>query len=464
MDGKGKRSAEKIDLSQGSVGRLILKLAIPTITAQLVNVLYNMVDRMYIGHLPDVGSEALTGLGVTFPVITIISAFSALVSMGGAPRASIMLGMGERDKAENVLGNCTFALMAMSAVLTAIFTVYGREVLLAFGASANTIGYAWEYMRIYTMGTVFVQFSLGLNTFINAQGYTATGMMTVMIGAICNIVLDPIFIFVLGMGVRGAALATVISQGISAAWVVAFLTVGKSYLRIRRRHLKAEWGVLAPAMALGLSPFTMQFTESALNVCFNTSLLKYGGDIAVGAMAILHSVMNFAFLVLQGLGQGVQPIVSFNYGAGRVDRVKRAYRIFLTCCLGFALTVWCMVQFAPLLPVSVFTQDAELAGFSAWALRIYMFSFPFMGMQTSCQQSFVALGNAKTSLFVALLRKVFLLIPLIYILPCFFSDKVFAVFLAEPMTDMISGTCAMFLFTRYYRKISGGSIFGRDSR
>ena len=447
---------KKVDLGEGSVGKLLFRLALPAITAQMVNALYNLVDRMYIGHMPGVGAAALTGVGVTFPVIMLTSAFAALVSMGGAPLASISLGMGKKDRAEVILGNCTFALIVTSTILTIFFSFYGRAVLLRFGASENTIIYAWPYLQIYCLGTLFVQLSLGLNAFINAQGYTTIGMLTVLIGAICNVVLDPIFIFVLGLGVRGAALATIISQGISSVWVVAFLTVGKSYLRIRLHCMKPDFHILAPAVALGASPFTMQFTESVLNVCFNTSLLKYGGDLAVGAMTIVGSIQHFVFLPLQGLSQGAQPITSFNYGARKYDRVKRVYLLLLASSLSFAFMVWGISEFIPWLPVSIFTHEPELSALSIWALRIYIFAYPFMGLQTACQQTFVALGNAHTSLFVALLRKVFLLIPLIYILPNFFEDKVFAVFLAEPMSDWISATTAAVLFVLFFKKIQRG--------
>ena len=450
----GVKGAKEVDLGNGSVGRLLVRLAVPAIAAQVVNVLYNLVDRMYIGHLANVGAAALTGVGVTFPLITVISAFAALVSMGGAPRASIMMGAGRNDMAEHILGNCTFALIAVAAVLTAFISFYGRSVLLMFGASENTVVYAWQYMQIYCLGTIFVQLALGLNAFINAQGYTMIGMLTVMIGALCNIVLDPIFIFVLGMGVRGAAVATIISQGISSAWVVLFLTSRRSVLRIRLRYMKAEPAILGPAVALGLSPFVMQFTDSALNVCFNTSLLRYGGDIAVGSMTILNSVMQFAWLPLLGLCQGAQPITSFNYGAGKFDRIKRVFTILLLSCLSLAGVVWLIAEFAPGLPVAIFTHDPELTAAAKWALRIYIFSFPMMGIQTACQQTFVSLGNAHTSLFVALLRKVFLLIPLIYILPMFLENKLFAVFLAEPLSDFISATTSAVMFYLFFKKIS----------
>ncbi len=456
MDKKGQ--AKEIDLGQGSVGRLLIRLAIPAITAQIINVLYNMVDRMYIGHLPDIGASALTGVGVTFPVITAISAFAYLVSMGGAPRASIMLGKGKKEEAERILGSCTTALILVALALTLFFQAFGRQILLMFGASDHTIQYAWAYMRIYALGTIFVQLSLGLNAFINAQGYAKIGMLTVLIGAICNIILDPILMFGLDMGVEGAALATIISQGISAVWVVQFLSSKKSWLRIRSSHLRPRAKVLMPCIALGLSPFVMQFTESILNICFNTSLQKYGGDLAVGAMTILSSAMQFSLLPLQGMTQGSQPIVSFNYGAGKMDRVGKTFRLLLTACLCYSALLWAVCMFAPMAFILIFTRDAALSEYSMWAIRIYMSCSLLLGAQVACQQTFIALGDSRTSLFLALLRKVFLLIPLIYILPNFFADKTFAVFLAEPIADFIAVCTTTTLFIRSLRKLMKGGV------
>lgn len=446
------------DLGNQSVGRLLFRLALPAITAQLINVLYNIVDRMYIGHIPVTGTEALTGLGVTMPAIMAISAFAALVSMGGAPRASIMMGRGDNGQAEKVLGNCTTMLVIMASVLTAVFLIFGRRILMVFGASGNTIGYAWDYMQIYAVGTVFVQLSLGLNAFISAQGYAKTSMFTVLIGAVCNIILDPIFIFVFDMGVRGAALATIISQAVSSLWVLKFLTSKKSLLRIRRENLRLCAGIILPCLALGVSPFIMQFTESVLFVCFNSSLLKYGGDIAVGSMTILASVMQFSMLPLQGLTQGAQPIISFNYGAMKAERVKKAFRILLFSCLIYSAALWSVSMFAPRVFASMFTNDSKLIEYSVWAIRIYMASSLLFGAQIACQQTFIALGNAKASIFLALLRKVILLIPLIFILPALVSDKVMGVFLAEPIADFtaVCVTTATFLvsFRRLMKRMA----------
>lgn len=448
------RKKREADLGGDRIGGLLFRLALPAIIAQIINVMYNMVDRMYIGHIPDVGPNALTGVGVTMPLIVAIAAFAALVSMGGAPRASIMMGKGDHDAAEKILGNCTTMLVLVSLALTVLLLIFGRPILLLFGASENTIDYAWSYMQIYAVGTLFVQIALGLNAFINAQGFALMGMLTVTIGAVCNIILDPIFIFGLNMGVRGAALATILSQGVSFVWVLKFLLSSRSSLRIRRKNLKLSAPVILPCIALGLSPFIMQFTESVLSICFNTSLLKYGGDMAVGAMTIMASVMQFCMMPLQGLTQGAQPIISFNYGAGNAGRVKKTFRLLLKCALLFSTAVWALSMFVPQIFIGIFTSDPALADYTIWAIRIYMAASLLFGIQLACQQTFIALGNAVTSVFLALLRKVILLIPLIFVLPLFFTDKVFAVFLAEPVADFVAVSVTSILFIRQYRKLS----------
>ena len=447
------KKKKEADLGKDSLGPLLLKLALPAILAQIINVLYNMVDRMYIGHIPKVGPSALTGVGVTMPVIMAISAFAALVSMGGAPRASIMLGRGEHPKAEKILGNCTVMLVIMAIILTAVFLIWGEPILMVFGASEATIGYALDYMRIYALGTIFVQLALGLNAFINAQGYAKIGMITVAIGALCNIVLDPIFIFSMSMGVKGAALATIISQAISSIFVVYFLTSKRSGLRIKLDNLKLDFQVILPCLALGLSPFIMQFTESVISVCFNTSLLKYGGDIAVGSMTILTSVMQFSMLPLQGLTQGAQPIISFNYGAENIDRVKRAFKLLLKISLSYSMLLWAVAMFIPDTFIYIFTSHGELATYTRWAIRIYMAASGIFGIQIACQQTFIGIGNAKTSVFLAVLRKVLVLIPLIFILPMFIENQAFAVFLAEPIADTIAVSVTATLFYQTYKRL-----------
>lgn len=438
-----------VDLGSGKVSRLLFSLALPTITSQIVNMLYNLVDRVYIGHMKPVdtvGALALTGVGVCLPIIMLISAFAALVGMGGAPRASIQEGRGDLEGARQIMGNSFSLLILASAVLTVVFRVFAEPLLLTFGASENTIGYALDYMNIYSLGTLFVQVTLGMNAYITAQGFTTVSMKTVLIGAGLNTLLDPIFIFGLGMGVRGAALATILSQAVSAAWVLRFLTSPQTKWRLRRETLRLQPKVFLPSLALGLSPFIMQSTESLIAVCFNSSLLKYGGDLAVGAMTVLTSMMQFAMMPLQGLSQGAQPIVSYNFGARNAQRVKDAFRCLLKSCVIYSAVLWAVVQLFPQIFVRIFNNNPELVDYAAWALRIYMGTTCLFGIQIACQQTFVALGNAKTSLFLAVLRKIILLIPLIYILPNFFADKAFAVFLAEPVADFLAVTATASMF------------------
>ena len=443
------------DLGSGKVGKLLFSLALPTITSQIVNMLYNLVDRVYIGHMQPVdtvGALALTGVGVCLPVILIVSAFSALMAMGGAPRASIQEGRGDLQGAEHIMGNAFTLLLCTSLVLTVVLQLFAEPLLLTFGASENTIGYALSYLKIYSLGTIFVQMTLGMNAYITAQGFTTVSMKTVLIGAILNTILDPIFIFVLGLGVRGAALATILSQAVSALWVLRFLTGSQTKWKLRRENLKPVPAVFLPCLALGLSPFIMQSTESLISVCFNSSLLKYGGDIAVGAMTVLISIMQLAMMPLQGLTQGAQPIVSYNYGARNAQRVQEAFRCLLLSCVTYSMTLWMLVQLFPRAFALIFNSDPALVEYAAWALRIYMAATGIFGVQIACQQTFIALGNAKTSLFLAILRKIILLIPLIFILPHFFTDKVFAVFLAEPVADVLAVTATAVMFARQFKR------------
>lgn len=429
---------DKTFLGTEPIGRLLLKLAVPTVVAQLVNMLYNIVDRIYIGHMPGDGSLALTGVGVCLPLIMIISAFAALISSGGAPRASIAMGKGDHATAEKILGGCFSLQIIISIILTAVMLLWSGDLLAAFGASGNTIGYATDYMSIYAAGTLFVQLTLGMNAFITAQGFANISMWTVIIGAIANITLDPIFIFGFKMGVRGAALATVISQGISCVWVICFLTGKKTILRLKKENLIAAPKLILPCVALGLSTFIMQASESVISVCFNSSLLKYGGDIAVGAMTILTSIMQFAMLPLQGIAQGAQPITSYNYGAGNADRVSKTFRLLLTVCLSYSFLLWGCIMLFPAVFAKIFTSDAELVAFTAKALRIYCAVLFIFGIQIACQMTFVSIGNAVCSISVAVLRKFVLLLPLIYILPHVIADQTMAVYMAEPCADIIA--------------------------
>ena len=434
------------------VGKLLLKLSIPTVIAQLINMLYNIVDRIYIGHIPVEGSLALTGVGVCMPIIMIVSAFAALVSSGGAPRASIYMGKQDNDSAENILSNCFSLQIIVSVILTVILLIWGKDLLLAFGASENTISYAVDYMNVYAFGTLFVQLTLGMNAFITAQGFTSISMVSVLIGAVCNITLDPIFIFVLHMGVKGAALATIISQAISTIWVVLFLCGKKTQLHLRKKYMRLVPKVILPCVALGLAAFIMQASESVVSVCFNSSLLRYGGDIAVGAMTILTSVMQFAMLPLQGIAQGAQPISSYNYGAKNADRVKKTFRLLLIVCLSYSAILWAAVQLVPRVFVSIFTADTSLIEFTAPMLKIYLGGLFLFGIQIACQMTFTSLGKAVNSIVVAVVRKFVLLLPLIYLLPHFVSDPVTGVYTAEPIADILAVTFTSILFFFQFRK------------
>ena len=439
-------------LGTESVGKLLFKLAVPTVIAQIINMLYNIVDRIYIGHMPGNGSLALTGVGVCMPIILIVSAFAALVSSGGAPRASISMGQGKYDKAESILGECFFLQVIISVILTIVLLVFGRSFLLAFGASENTIEYATSYMRIYALGTIFVQLTLGMNAFITAQGFAKTGMLTVLIGAVCNIVLDPIMIFVLNQGVSGAALATIISQGISTIWVLSFLKSNKSNIRLKKEYMTLEKDVIVPCVTLGLATFIMQASESIISVCFNSSLQRYGGDIAVGAMTILSSVMQLAMLPMQGIGQGAQPIASYNFGAKNKARVKETFKWLLVSSFVYSTLLWLFIMTCPKLFASIFSPDAVLIDYTANALRIYCAALFLFGIQIACQMIFVSIGNAVDSIIVAVLRKFVLLIPLIYIVPHFVSDATTGVFLAEPIADALAVAFTATLFFFEFRK------------
>ena len=441
---------DKTFLGTEPIGPLLRRLAIPTVAAQIVNMLYNIVDRVYIGHMPMGGDLALTGLGVCMPVILIVSAFAALVASGSAPRASIAMGQGDHDKAERILGGSFTLQVLISLALTAVLLLWGDDLLLAFGASANTIGYASDYLGVYAFGTLFVQLTLGMNAFITAQGFAEIGMRTVLIGAVANILLDPLFIFAFGMGVRGAALATVLSQGLSCAWVLHFLTGEKTLLRLKWETLRLQPRLILPCVALGLSAFIMQASESVISVCFNTSLLKYGDDIAVGAMTILSSVMQFAMLPLQGIAQGAQPILSFNYGARNSARVRETFRLLLKTCLLYSVTLWAIIQLFPRLFVSLF--NTALVDYAATPLRVYCAVLFLFGIQLACQMTFVSIGYAVCSIIVAVLRKFVLLIPCIYLLPHLFADQTMAVFLAEPVADTIAVTSTAILFAFQFKK------------
>ncbi len=444
---------KKYDMGSGSVPKLLAKLAIPAVMAQIVNLLYNIVDRIYIGHIPKIGASALTGVGLFMAMLMLMNAFAMLAGAGGAPLAAIAMGQKDHEKAEKIMGNCFSLLLIFTVVLTIVFYIFAPEMLTFFGASNITLPFAVDYARIYILGSVFVLVVLGMNPFITTQGFAKVSMLTTMIGAIINIILDPIFIFVLQMGVKGAALATVLSQAVGALWVLYFLAGKKTILRLRIKNMKLEAKVFGPCLALGISTFVMMSTESLLSISFTSSLSKFGGDLAVGAMTILTSVASFILMPLQGICQGGQPIISYNYGAGQIDRVKKAFFTQFLVCVIYAIAFWLVIMIVPEAFAGIFSDDAELVKYTGWAMRIYLAGIFAMGFQTSCQQSFMALGQAKISLIMACLRKIVLLIPLIFILPLFMGNKVFAVFLAEPISDIIAGLVTTITFFVTFRKL-----------
>ena len=442
----------KEKLGTAPIGKLLFTLAVPTVVAQLINMLYNIVDRIYIGHMPGDGSLALTGVGVCMPIIMIISAFASMISSGGAPRASIFMGKGDNRSAEKIMSGCFTLQLAISLVLTVVLLIWNEDLLLIFGASENTIGYATSYMNIYAIGTVFVQLTLGMGAFITAQGFTKVSMVTVMIGAVSNIILDPIFIFACDMGVKGAALATILSQMISCVWVISFLRGRKSYLKLQAKDMKVDGRLVFPCVALGLSTFIMQGSESVISVCFNSSLLEYGGDIAVGAMTILTSVMQFAMLPMQGIAQGAQPISSYNYGAKNADRVKKTFKLLLASCVIYSFVIWGAIMLVPEVFAGIFTPDAEMIAFTAKALRIYCGVLCIFGIQIACQMTFVSTGNAPCSIIVAIVRKFVLLLPLIYLMPRLVEDQTMGVYMAEPVADIIAVSFTAILFAVQFGK------------
>ena len=448
-----KTQTKTTNMETGSIPRLLAQLAIPAVVAQVINLLYNIVDRIYIGHIPGIGAAALTGVGLFTPILMLLNAFAMLVGSGGAPRAAIAMGKKDNDLAEKILGNCFTLLVGLAIVLTIVFYVSAPTLLRLFGASDVTLTHATDYARIYILGSFFVLIVLGMNTFITTQGFAKISMMTTIIGAVINIILDPIFIFALGMGVKGAALATVLSQTVGAVWILRFLTGKKTILRLTKENMRLEVRVFGPCLALGISTFVMLSTESILSISFTSSLSRYGGDLAVGAMTIITSVSQLATLPLQGICQGGQPIMSYNFGAGNKERVKKAFFTQFTVCTVFTGCFWLIMLLFPRLFAGIFSNDTDLITYTAWALRIYMAGIFSLGFQVSCQQSFMALGQAKVSLLLACLRKLILLIPLIFILPLFIQNKVFAVFLAEPISDILAAIITTSTFFRRFDKI-----------
>lgn len=441
------------DMGTGSVKRRMVQLAVPAVVAQVINLLYNIVDRIYIGHIPVIGANALTGVGLFTPILMLITAFAMLAGSGGAPLAAIAMGRREQDRAEKIVGNCFTVLLFTAAVLTGLFYRFIPELIRLFGGSGNTIPYGVTYGRIYSLGSVFVLVVMGMNPFITTQGFAKIGMLTTVIGAVINIILDPILIFGLNLGVAGAAIATVLSQAVSAVWILRFLSGKKTLLKLRPGCMLLDPKIILPCLGLGVSSFVMVSTESVLSISFTSSLFRYGGDVAVGAMTVLTSVNQLISMPLVGVCQGGQPLMSYNYGAGKLDRVKEAFYCQFTACVGYAGVFCLLILLTPRFFAGIFTNQQELANYTAWAMRIFFAGSFSVGFQNSCQQAFVALGQAKISLFMACLRKLILLIPLIFILPHFFQNKAMAVFLAEPVSDILAAAAATTAFFLFFRRL-----------
>ena len=440
------------DMGTGSVKRHMVSLAVPALVGQVINLLYNIVDRIYIGHIPEVGGTALTGVGLFTPILMLITAFAMLAGAGGAPRAAIAMGKGDKDTAEKIVGNCFTVLMILAVILTAGFWFAAPTLLRFFGGSDATLPYALTYSRIYILGTVFVLIVMGMNVFITTQGFAKFSMLTTVIGAVINIVLDPIFIFVLDMGVAGAALATVISQAVSALWILRFLTGKRTILKLKKEDLPLRRPVILPCLGLGISSFVMLSTESVLSISFTSSLQRFGGDLAVGAMTVLTSINQLVTMPLMGICQGGQPLISYNYGAKKPERVREAFYCQFGVCVGYTVVFWLALMVFPNVFAGIFTSDQALVSYTAWAIHIFLCGIFSVGFQISCQQAFMALGQAKVSLLLACLRKLILLIPMIFILPLFLEDKVFAVFVAEPVSDILAAAVTTVTFFRFFRK------------
>lgn len=438
-------------LRNDKISSLLISLALPSILAQLATLIYNMVDRIYIGRLSD-GALAIAGIGLCASIITIITAFTNLFGRGGAPLASIKLGEGDNHEAEKILGNCFMSLLVTSIIIMIVLNLFGEQILMLFGASSKTLPYAMSYMRIYSFGTLFVQLSVGLNYFINTQGYAKYGMLTLFIGGILNIVLDPLFIFVLDMGVAGAALATVISQCISCLWVLKFLLGKKTTIKIKKENMKINGTIMKKVLGLGFSPFFMSATEGILQVSFNRQLLFFGGDIAVSAMTILSSMSQILFLPMEGIAQGSQPIISFNFGAKSYERVKQTIALTLKVSLVYSVIGVALMELFPEMFVRLFANDAQLIELASQMLRIYVFGFIIMGANSTFQQTYTSLGYGKKSFFFAFYRKIILLIPLIYLLPNILPNGLYAVILAEPISDLLTTITNAFSFHRFTKK------------
>ena len=443
----------KQDMGTGSIKKLMVSMAVPALVAQVINLLYNIVDRIYIGHIPEIGGLALTGVGLFTPILMLITAFAMLAGAGGAPLAAIAMGRGDKEHGQKIVGNCFMVLLLLAVALTVLFYIFIPDLIWLFGGSENTVPYGATYGRIYVLGCVFVLIVMGMNPFITTQGFARISMLTTVIGAVINIVLDPIFIFVFKLGVAGAAIATVLSQAVSAVWILRFLTGPQPVLRLRPANMRLQRNVILPCLGLGVSSFVMVSTESILSICFTSSLARYGGDVAVGAMTVLTSINQLVTMPLNGICQGGQPLISYNYGAKKLDRVKEAFFCQFTVCVAYTTAFWLLIMLIPNFFASIFTSDQALVSYAAWAMRVFLAGCFSVGFQMSCQQSFMALGQAKSCLFMACLRKLILLIPLIFILPNFFQNKAMAVFLAEPVSDILAAFVTTVSFFLFFRKL-----------
>lgn len=451
-------TGEKNDFSKGKVWKNILNLALPMTLAQLINVLYNVVDRMYIGHIPQASTLALTGLGLTFPIISIITAFANLFGMGGAPLCSIARGKGDHERAETIMGNAFFLLVTVGLGLTALFLLFKKPLLYLFGASSQTFPYADSYLTIYLCGSVFVMVGLGMNSFINSQGFARTGMMTVLLGAVVNIVLDPLFIFVLHMGVQGAALATIIAQFLSAAWVLRFLTGKKAIYRIQKKTMKLQWPLVKEIIALGLSNFCFAITNSLVQIVCNINLQQFGGDLYIGIMTVAGSIREVVSMPINGVTSGAQPVMGYNFGAEKYERVRSSIRFTSVACIVYTTVIWIVLMVFPEPFIHLFNSDPQLIKEGASSLNVYFFGYFMMAFQQAGQSTFVALGKSKQAVFFSLLRKVVIVVPLTILLPRMFGLGVVGVFLAEPISNFVGGAaCYVTMLFTVYRPLKGAS-------
>lgn len=442
-----------LDLQNTPIKKLFIMIAIPSIISQISSACFNLADRAFIGRIPMIGQDALTSIGLCLPIIMLITAFASLIALGGAPRVSILLGKQQKQEAEKILGNCFSGLLITSFLLMFIFYVFQSPILQLLGAKGQSLLYAKEYLSIYLLATFPIQVTVGLNIFIISQGFPKIGMISILIASITNIILDPILIFQANLGIKGAAFATLISQSIAAIWVIHFLYSSKSFVRLKFKNFKLKKEIILPCIALGFAPFIMQSTESLIIMSFNSSLLKYGGTLAVSAFTILSSLLQFTLMPTSGFAQGAQPIISYSYGSNNKQRLKQAFLISFRCCLSYSFILWIFLMIKPLSFVQFFTPDPQLQELTSYYLRIYLFGYGIFGAQIACQQALVALGNAKISAFLAMFRKLILLLPFIFLLPNLFENKTYAVFLAEPCADIIAVLTTVTIFYITFKKL-----------